>query len=212
MGHHIAPRPYKIVDKTTGEILLKDKLEEDNYVITSFANSLSKIDFDYTDKFLFVERIGGVSGTLIRQSIIEDNFSNVFDMMPQKTIDVLKDAIKNDLIIYGVRDEDTILDTANNFTFEQLSNLNLFNEKLAKNIVDNRPFNDIDELKKSILYGFSSHYKERILSILENPIEKSRISEYIDGYPSNIRVLGYQNEECLEKFKQKINNENVSLF
>ncbi|MEE0939686.1 nucleotidyltransferase family protein [Methanobrevibacter sp.] len=212
MGHHIAPRPYKIVDKTTGEILLKDKLEEDNYVITSFANSLSKIGFDYTDKFLFVERIGGVSGTLIRQSIIEDNFSNVFDMMPQKTIDVLKDAIKNDLIIYGVRDEDTILDTANNFTFEQLSNLNLFNEKLAKNIVDNRPFNDIDELKKSILYGFSSHYKERILSILENPIEKSRISEYIDGYPSNIRVLGYQNEECLEKFKQKINNENVSLF
>ncbi len=212
MGHHIAPRPYKIVDKTTGEILLKDKLEEDNYVITSFANSLSKIGFDYTDKFLFVERIGGVSGTLIRQSIIEDNFTNVLDMMPQKTIDVLQDAIKNDSIIYGIRDENAILDTANNFTFEQLSSLNLFNEKLARNIVDNRFFDDIDELKKSILYGFSTHYKERILSILENPIEKSRISEYIDGYPSNIRVLGYKSKECLEKFKQKINNENVSLF
>ena len=59
---------------------------------------------DYEDKFLFVERIGGVSGTLIRQSILEDNFDDVLDMMPQKTIDVLRDAIKNDSIIYGIRD------------------------------------------------------------------------------------------------------------
>ena len=212
MGHHVAPKPYKIVDKTTGEVLLRDKLEEDNYVITSFANSLSKIGFDFKDKFLFVERIGGVSGTLIRQSILEDNFDNVLDMMPQKTVDVLKQAIKNDSIIYGIRDEDSILDTANNFTFEELTSLNLFNDKLAKNIVDNRDFDNIDELKESILYGFSTHYKERILSILENPIKKSIISEYIDGYPSNIRILGYKNEECLESFKQKINNENISLF
>jgi predicted nucleotidyltransferase len=212
LGHHIAPKPYKIVDKTTGEILLRDKLEEDNYVITSFSNSLSKIGFDYAGKFLFVERIGGVSGTLIRQSILEDNFSDVMDMMPQKTVDVLKQAIKNDSIIYGIRDEDSILNTANNFTFEELSRLNLFNDKLARNIVDNRDFNDIDDLKKSILHGFSTHYKERVLSILENPIEKSKVSEYIDGFPSNIRILGYKNEECLESFKQKINNENVSLF
>ena len=180
MGHHIAPKPYKIVDKTTGEILLRDKLEEDNYVIASFANSLSKIGFDFKDKFLFVERIGGVSGTLIRQSILEDNFNDVLDMMPQKTIDVLKDAIENDSIIYGIRDEDSIL--------------------------------NVEELKDSILHGFSTHFKERVLSILENPIKKSDISEYIDGYPSNIRILGYKNEECLESFKQKINNENISLF
>ena len=212
MGHHVAPRPYKIVDKTTGEILLKGKLEEDNYVITSFANSLSKIGFDFKDKFLFVERIGGVSGTLIRQSILEDNFSDVLDMMPEKTVEVLKHAIKNDLIIYGVRDEETILNTANDFSFNQLSSLNLFNDKLAQNIVDNRSFDNIDDLKNSILQGFSTHFKQRILSILENPIEKSRISEYIDGYPSNIRILGYKNKECLEVFKEKINNDNVSLF
>ena len=212
MGHHIAPRPYKIVDKTTGEVLLRDKLEEDNYVITSFSNSLSKIGFDYKNKFLFVERIGGVSGTLIRQSILEDNFDDVLDMMPAKTVEVLKDAIKNDSIIYGIRDEDAILNTANDFSFNQLSSLNLFNEKLAHNIIDNRPFDNLDDLKDSILHGFSTHFKQRILSILENPIEKNRISEYIDRYPSNIRVLGYKNKECLECFKEKINNENVSLF
>ena len=212
MGHHIAPRPYRIVDKTTGEVLLKDKLEEDNYVITSFSNSLSKIGFDYKNKFLFVERIGGVSGTLIRQSILEDNFDDVLDMMPAKTVEVLKDAIKNDSIIYGIRDEDAILNTANDLSFNQLASLNLFNEKLAQNIIDNRPFDNLDDLKDSILHGFSTHFKERILSILENPIEKNRISEYIDRYPSNIRVLGYKNKECLECFKEKINNENVSLF
>ena len=40
-GHWIAPKPYKIIDKTVDEVLLRDKLEEDNYVIASFSNSLS---------------------------------------------------------------------------------------------------------------------------------------------------------------------------
>ncbi|MBQ6512372.1 nucleotidyltransferase family protein [Methanobrevibacter sp.] len=212
LGHHIAPKPYKIVDKTTGEVILKDKLEEDNYVITSFANSLSKIGFDYRNKFLFVERIEGVSGTSIRQSILEDNFNDVLDMMPAKTVEVLKEAIKNDDIIYGIRDVDSILKTANSYSYDQLIDLNLFNDNLAKNIVDNRPFDNLDELKESILFGFSKHFKERILSILEIPIEKNRISEYIEKYPSNIRILGYKNKECLESFKEKINNENISLF
>ena len=212
MGHHIAPKPYKIVDKTTNEILLKDKLEEDNYVITSFSNSLSKIGFDYTNKFIFVKRIEGVSGTLIRESILNDNFDGVLDMMPSKTIEVLKREIKNDSIIYGIRDVESILDTANDYSFEQLSALNLFNDKLAKNIVDNRPYDDLDQLEKSILHGFSSHFHQRVLSILENPIPKKVISSYIDKYPSNIRILGYKNRESLEKFIKKVNNENISLF
>lgn len=212
LGHHIAPKPYKIVDKTTGEIVLKDKLEEDNYVITSFSNSLSKIGFDYKDKFIFVKRIEGVSGTLIRQSIQEDNFDNVLDMMPAKTIEVLKREIKNDSIIYGIRDVKSILSTANNFDFEELSHLNLFNDKLAKNIVENRPYGNLEELEGAILQGFSSHFRQRVLSILENPIPKKIISDYIDKYPSNIRVLGYKNKESLKKFKNKVNNENISLF
>ena len=212
MGHHIAPKPYKILDKTTGEIILKGKLEEDNYVITSFSNSLSKIGFDYKDKFIFVERIEGVSGTLIRESILEDNFDKVLDMMPQKTIDVLKREIQNDSIIYGIRDEDTILDTANNFSFDELAGLNLFNDKLAKNIIDNRPYDNLETLENSILHGFSSHFRQRVLSIMENPIPKKVISQYIEKYPSNIRVLAYKNKNSLEKFKEKINNENISLF
>lgn len=212
MGHHIAPKPYKIVDKTSNEIILKGKLEEDNYVITSFSNSLSKIGFDYKGKFIFVERIEGVSGTLIRESILKDNFEDVLDMMPPKTIEVLKREIKNDSIIYGVRNINKILDVANNYNFKDLSNLNLFNDKLAQNIIDNRPFSDIDEIQNAILQGFSSHFRQRVLSILENPMPKNIISEYIDNYPSVIRILGYKNDEILEKFKKKINNENISLF
>lgn len=211
MGHHIASKPYKIVDKTTHETLLKGKLEEDNYVITSFSNSLSKIGFDYSNKFLFVERIEGVSGTLIRESIQKDNFGMVKDMMPEKTIEVLKREIANDSIIYGIRDEESILDTANNFSFEDLSSLNLFNEKLARNIINNRPYDNLEDLQKSILHGFSSHFNQRVLSILENPIPKKVISEYIDRYPSNIRVLGYKNKNSLKKFKEKINTENIQI-
>ena len=108
-GHWIAPKPYKIIDKTVDEVLLRDKLEEDNYVIASFSNSLSKINFDYKNKFIFVKRIEGVSGTLIRQSIVENNFDKVKDMMPDKTIEVLKHEIANDNLIYNVRDEEAIL-------------------------------------------------------------------------------------------------------
>lgn len=211
MGHHVAPKPYKIVDKTTGEIILKGKLEEDNYVITSFSNSLSKIGFDFKDKFIFVERIGGVSGTLIRESILNDNFDDVVDMMPSKTIEVLKREIKNNSIIYGIRDVEKILGTANNYSFEKLSSLNLFNDKLAENIIENRPFANVDELKDAILQGFSSHFRQRVLSILENPIPKKEISRYIENYPSVIRVLGYKDDDSLEKFKNKVNNENISL-
>ena len=211
MGHHVAPKPYKIVDKTTGEIILKGKLEEDNYVISSFSNSLSKIGFDFKDKFIFVERIGGVSGTLIREGILNDNFDDVVDMMPSKTIEVLKREIKNSSIIYGIRDVEKILDTANNYSFEKLSALNLFNDKLAENIIENRPFTNVDELQDAILQGFSSHFRQRVLSILENPIPKKEISRYIENYPSVIRVLGYKDDDSLEKFKNKVNNENISL-
>ncbi len=212
MGHHIAPKPYKIVDKTTSEILLKDKLMEDNYVIASFSNSLSKIAFDYKDKFIFVKRIEGVSGTLIRKSIMENNFEGVVDMMPLKTIEVLKREIADGGIIFDIRDEKSILNSANNFDYDDLLNLNLFNDKLSENIIDNRPYNTIGDVKNHILRGFSTHFHQRVLSILENPIAKSDVSKFIDKYPSNIRVLGYRNEDILEKFKEKVNNENISLF
>ena len=212
MGHHIASKPYKIIDKTTSEILMKGKLEEDNYVITSFSNSLSKIDFNYKDKFIFVKRIEGVSGTMIRESIINNNFENVVNMMPDTTINVLKREIENDNIIFGIRDEKKILNTANTFSFKELSNLNLFNDKLTKNIISNRPYKDIDTLEKSILQGFSTHFRQRVLSIMENPFDKTIVSEYIEKYPSQIRILGYKNKDSLKDFKNKVNNENISII
>ncbi|MEE1156749.1 MAG: nucleotidyltransferase family protein [Methanobrevibacter sp.] len=204
-GHHVAPKPYKIVDKTTGEILLKSKLKEDNYVITSFSNSLSKIGFDYTDKFIFVERIGGVSGTRIREAVMSGEFESVKDMMPDKTIEVL--TRDKDSIIFNKRLESVIVDNANNM---DLSKLNLLNDKTALEIESKRPFDDLNDVLNAIPQGFSTHFRQRILSILENPIEKKDMSLFIEKYPSQIRILKYKNDDVLEVFKEKVSTENIS--
>lgn len=213
LGHGIASKPYKIVDIDTHEILLRDKLEEDNYVIVSFSKSLKKINFDFKDKFIFVKRIGGVSGSLIRESISSNNFEKVENMMPPQSIEILKRSIaEKKAPLHEFRDEKSLLYNGNNLSFDQLADLNMFNEKLAKQLVENRPFSSVDELSKYILQDFSTHFKNRILSILEVAISKKVISEYIDKYPSVIRVLGYKNERVLEEFKEKINKDNLSLI
>ena len=143
------------------------KLKEDNYVITSFANSLSKIGFDYTDKFIFVKRIEGVSGTRIREAVMTGEFESVRNMMPQKTIEVLSD--NKDSIIFGKRLEDRIVDNANNC---DLASLNLLNDKLASQIKSYGAFDTLDDVLCAIPQGFSTHFRQRILSILENPITK----------------------------------------
>ena len=85
--------------------------------------------------------------------------------------------------------------------------LNFFNEKLANELVDKReekPFESVSEIEDSIFYGFSSHFKNRVLSILETRINADMISEYINNYPSTVRVLNYKNEAVLEEFKEKV--------
>ena len=62
----------------------------------------------------------------------------------------------------------------------------------------------LSEIEDSIFYGFSSHFKNRVLSILETRINADMISEYINNYPSTVRVLNYKNEEVLEEFKEKV--------
>lgn len=216
MGHGIAPKPYKIVDMDTGEILLEDKLEEDNYVIVSFSKSLKKIGFDFKDKFIFVKRIEGVSGSLIRESIVNNSLEDVKSMMPSETISILKREInKNRAPLHNIRLDDKIIDNANNLSFNELSNLNFFNDELANKFIEfrkNNSFKTIDDVLNILPYGFSTNFNARILSILENPIEKKVISEYINHYPSVIRILDYKNEDVLDLFKRKINNENISLF
>ncbi|MCQ2972413.1 MAG: nucleotidyltransferase family protein [archaeon] len=204
-GHGIAPKPYKIVDMDTGEIIMRNKLEEDNHVIVSFSKSLKKIGFDFKDKFIFVKRIEGVSGTLIRESIANNNFDKVTDMMPQQTIEILKREINlGRCPLHELRDDERILNNANNLSFEELSNLNLFNEDLAKKFIEAREFKTVEDVKNTISHGFSTHFITRVLSVLEANVSKETVSEYITNYPSVVRVLGYKNKEILNKFSKKI--------
>ena len=211
-GHGVAPKPYKIVDMNTKELLFDGKLEEDNYVIVSLSKSLKRINFEFKNKFIFVKRVEGVSGTLIREAVATNNFSKVKSMLRKETIAILENEIKNNRApLHMSRDIDSILDTANNLSYEKLNNLNLMNEKISKQLVinrENKPYETIEEIENSISYGFSSHFKHRVLSILETKINKDIIYDYIDNYPSKIRVLDYKNETILEEFKEKINNNN----
>lgn len=214
-GHGIAPKPYKMVDMETGEIVLKGKLEEDNYVIVSLSKSLTKIGFNFKNKFIFVERITGVSGTLIREAIASGNFEEVKEMMPQETINVLKREIALDRCpLHNLRFEEEIIHNANNLSLQELSKLNLLNEKSAQKFIDLREeksFNDIEDVKKAISRGFSTHFQNRILSILETKINGDDVSEYIDKYPSVIRVIDYKNKDVLKLFKEKVGR-NVEIF
>ncbi|KZX17267.1 hypothetical protein MBCUT_03140 [Methanobrevibacter cuticularis] len=211
-GHGIAPKPYKIVDMDTNEVLSKNKLEEDNYVIVSFSKSLKKIGFDFKNKFIFVKRIKGVSGTLIRKATETGNFSEVVDMLPPASIAILEDEIKNKMApLHKSRDEATILNSANDLSFEELNALNLINDSTAEKIVEIRKkksFESLFEIQDCISQGFSTHFKHRVLSVLEAKINKDVISNYIDNYPFTIRVLDYKNKDILEEFKDKINNNN----
>ncbi len=208
LGHGVAPKPYKIVDMDTKEVIYNGKLEEDNYVIVSFSKSLRKIGFDFKDKFIFVPRIEGVSGTLIRKACSENNLESVKSMLPGETIRILEREINEDRApLHDLRDEETIIDSANNLSFDVLVKLNFFNDKLAGALIEQRerkPFESISEIEESIFYGFSTHFKNRVLSILETRIDADLISEYITNYPSTVRVLNYKNEAILEEFKEKV--------
>ena len=208
LGHGVAPKPYKIVDMGTKEVIYNGKLEEDNYVIVSFSKSLKKIGFDFKDKFIFVPRIEGVSGTLIRKACSENNLDSVKSMLPSETLRILEREINEDRApLHDLRVEEYIIDSANNLPYDDLLKLNFFNEKLANELVDRReekPFESVSEIENSIFYGFSSHFKNRVLSILETRINADMISEYINNYPSTVRVLNYKNEAVLEEFKEKV--------
>ncbi len=208
MGHGIAPKPYKIVDMDTGEVVLKGKLAEDNYVIVSFSKSLTKIGFDFKDKFIFVPRIEGVSGTLIRKACSQNQLESVVSMLPGETLEILKREIDADRApLHDLRDEETIIDRANSFSFDELAGLNFFNEKLSCNFIEKRdakPFETLEDVEDAISHGFSTNFKTRVLSILEANVASDVIHDYIDSYSSVVRVLNYKNEKVLDDFKDKV--------
>ena len=206
-GKAVAPKPYKIISLEDKKVLLNGKLNNDDYVIVSLAKSLTKINFNYKDKFIFIPRLENVSGTKIREYVSNNRFDELTDMLPQNTIDMLKSEIElNQAPLHEYRAENLLLHNVNNLSDDELSNLTLMDSDSVENILNHRPFDNVDDLLNDITYGFSSHKKQRILSVLETGIFKDEIHKYISNYPQKIRILGYKNEEVLNNFKKNIEN------
>lgn len=212
-GVGVAPKPYKIVDMNTGEIILNEKLDEDNYVIVSLSKSMKKIGFDFRGKFIFVKRLEDISGTKIRESIIADDLNATIDMLPPETIEILRrEMVKGKAPLHNVRDESGILERVNNITVQDLKSLTLMDSITAENLINKRPFNTISEVEQSISQGFSRHYKNRIMSSLEAGIFKEGVHNYIDRYPSVIRILKYKNKEVLNEFRKRIPHRRLEIW
>lgn len=206
-GMGVAPKPYKIISMEDKKVLLEGKLNNDDYVIVSLSKSLTKINFDFKNKFIFVPRLENVSGTKIREMVSKGHIDELDDMLPQETIEILKEEISlNHAPLHDTRSYSSILNNVNTFTQEELYNLNLIDSTTVENILSNRPFDNINDLLENITQGFSTHKKQRILSVLEVGIFKDEIHKYINSYPQTIRVLGYKNNEVLKKFEHNLKN------
>jgi predicted nucleotidyltransferase len=213
MGNGVAPKPYKIVDMETNKILMKGKLHEDNYVIVSLSKSLKKVGFNFKDKFIFIKRIEGVSGTIIRESILKDDFESIEAMLPKETIEVLKREIKEGRApLHNIRDKDSIVNVVNQSSREYLNSLALIDENTVENLVKNRPFKNISAIEKEFSRGFSKHYKQRILSSLEARIDKKSVTKYIENYPPIIRILNFKNKDVLKEFKNRLPHRRLEMW
>ncbi|MDO5851101.1 MAG: nucleotidyltransferase family protein [Methanobacteriaceae archaeon] len=206
-GIGVAPKPYKIVSMEDNTILLNGKLKEDNYVIVSLSKSLTKINFNFKDRFIFIPRIENVSGTKIREYSVTGKFDKLASMVPDTTLKILKKEIENGHApLHESRCNDFILDHANNYSENHIRNLTLLDNKTKDNIIFNRPFSNIESVINNIEHGFSRHQKLRILSVLEAGILKDEIHKYINNYPQVIRILDYKNRDSLTKFKDNLNH------
>jgi predicted nucleotidyltransferase len=212
-GYGVAPKPYKIVDMESRDVLYQGKLDEDNYVIVSLSKSLKKINFDFKDKFIFIKRLEGVSGTKIRENVRDGNLNAVREMLPPETIEILEmEILHGRAPMDELRDCHGILNRVNNSDINELRSLTMMDERTLMSIIENRPFKTVLELEKSISMGFSRHYKNRVLSSLEAGIFKEDIHKYIDRYPSVIRILKYKNEEVLNEFRKRIPHRRLELW
>lgn len=211
-GIGVAPRPYKMVDMETHQILMQGKLEEDNYVIVSLSRSLTKINFDFKGKFIFVKRIKGVSGTKIRESVSNEDLKSVENMLPPETINILKNEMKEGRApLHDVRNTKGILQTVNNSSLEYLKSLSLVDDVTANALIQEKPFKTVKEVEACVSQGFSRHYRQRVISSLEAGIDKETIHKYIENYPSVIRILNYKNKETLKEFKKTIPHRRLEI-
>ena len=212
-GRGVAPKPYKIVDMETREVLLNGKLDEDNYMIVSLSKSLKKIEFDFKGKFIFVKRLEGVSGTKIRESIISGDLRSTLDMLPPETIKILQREMDNGKApLHNLRDKNGILERVNNISIHDLKSLALIDGNTAMALIKNRPFKTLSDIEGSISQGFSRHFKNRVISSLEAGIFKEGVHNYIDRYPSVIRILKYKNKEVLNEFRKRIPHRRLEIW
>ena len=206
-GKGVAPKPYKIISMEDNKVLLEGKLNNDDYVIVSLAKSLTKINFNFKNKFIFVPRLENVSGTKIRELVSNGQVDQLDDMLPQETFDLLKEEMSlNHAPLHETRAYSSLLNNVNSFSKEELMNLNLIDSDTVENILSNRPFDNVDDLLENITQGFSTHRKQRILSVLEVGIFKDEVHKYINNYPQKIRILGYKNKDVLKKFEHNLEN------
>ncbi|HTX60723.1 MAG TPA: nucleotidyltransferase family protein [Methanobacterium sp.] len=211
-GHAVVPRPYKIVDLDSKKVLLEGKLDEDNYVIVSFSKSLHKIGFDFKDKFIFIKRIEGVSGTRIREAIATLQLDSIQDMLPGETIEILeREMVRERAPLHQLRDVQGILHRVNEGSAGDIKDLALIDDRTVKAFIDKRPFRSLDDVLNVISRGFSRHHKNRVLSSLEAGIFKEVIHKYIENYPQTIRVLNYKNREVLKEFKKRIPHRRLEI-
>ncbi|MDI6842390.1 MAG: nucleotidyltransferase family protein [Methanothermobacter wolfeii] len=212
-GHRVVPRPYRIVDLDEGETVLEGPLEEDNYVIVSLARALGKVGFDFTGRFIFIERIGGVSGTRIRRAAARDELESVSHMLPPETLSVLEGEIREGRApMHEIRLEDRIIRNAETLPRDELMDLNLFDEVTALAILRRRPYSSIKEVEAAIPGSFSRHHRQRILSVLEAKVHKGLIHKYIENYPSVIRILGFKDKQVLKEFKDRIPHRRLEIW
>ena len=188
-GNHISLKPYKIKCIETNKII-GEKLQIDNYVIASMSNTIYKLNnkynLNYNPKFLFVGRLGNISGSKIRENILKGKYDNIVNLLPESTINILEKYNNIEEIILN-RFENRILETINEFNLKDY-----IPENVANILYNNKHYNNsIEKIKKSIPNGFSKHFKERILTKLECRINKEHISSYIENYPYEINILGY---------------------
>jgi predicted nucleotidyltransferase len=194
-----------MVDMENGDVLLKGKLHEDNYVIVSLSKSLTKIGFNFQDKFIFIPRLEGISGTIIRESVVSGVLESAEEMLPSETLKILREEIDcGRAPLNLVRDVEGIIHTANNATVLDLKSFSLMDDRTIENMLQMRPFKTIEEIQGCIARGFSRHHRQRVLSSLEVRVDKDDLTRYIDNYPSTIRILNYKNKEVLREFKKRI--------
>jgi predicted nucleotidyltransferase len=211
-GVGVAPKPYRMVDMESGEVLLHGKLHEDNYVIVSLSKSLTKINFNFQDKFIFVPRLEGVSGTIIREAVVTGELNSAKQFLPPETIKILKKELElNRAPLHQIRDVKGILYTANQATVPDLKSLSIIDERTVESILERRPFESISEVQGCIARGFSRHHPQRVLSSLEARIDRDILRRYIENYPPVIRILNYKSEEVLREFKKRIPHRRLEI-